>query len=567
MEPKKGTIHLSDTPRRRVLGMRVQPSRHLLLLGLITLMVILAWHTRFIEDDAFISFRYAANWVAGKGLVFNAGERVEGYTNFAWTVLMALPLQLGLDPVRFTFWLGMSLFAGTLVLTYWSARYLVRNRMLRLAVVLLLGTNYTFSAYATGGMETQLQTLCVMAATGLLLGGLATADWSRRRLLGLSLVGALATLTRLDSTVLVGAMIAATGIRILGEQARPITQKGARLLWLFLPFLIIVGAWLGWKWSYYGALLPNTFYAKVAGSEHLGAGLRYLWLFLRTYWLLPFPLLVGLALIKARRFDLRIMAPGVAILLWGAYLIQVGGDFMEFRFLVPILPLIMLLVVWALETLFGDLPRGRWLQAAAVGFVLIGSLSHRLTFPDSRLRIRLGVETISQLEDHLYAPDENWVGIGKSLGLVFHDEAQVTLATTAVGAIPYYAELPTVDMLGLNDPWIARHGPLVGQKSGHQRRPTLNYLLQRQTHLVLGHPWIQRIDDPLAKSYSLQDRDRLAIRFNLVVEDWDRVPRGARIIEIPIGRRYILSVLYLVPHPAVDAAIIANRWQTYPVWD
>ena len=29
-------------------------------------------------DDAFISFRYADNLVAGDGLVFNAGERVEG---------------------------------------------------------------------------------------------------------------------------------------------------------------------------------------------------------------------------------------------------------------------------------------------------------------------------------------------------------------------------------------------------------------------------------------------------------------------------------------------------------
>ena len=55
-----------------------------------------AWE--FLCDDAFISFRYAENWVAGRGLVFNAGEQVEGYTNFSWTMLCALGMQLGIEP-------------------------------------------------------------------------------------------------------------------------------------------------------------------------------------------------------------------------------------------------------------------------------------------------------------------------------------------------------------------------------------------------------------------------------------------------------------------------------------
>jgi hypothetical protein len=38
----------------------------------------------FCVDDAYISFRYAASLLDGQGLVFNAGERVEGYTNFGW---------------------------------------------------------------------------------------------------------------------------------------------------------------------------------------------------------------------------------------------------------------------------------------------------------------------------------------------------------------------------------------------------------------------------------------------------------------------------------------------------
>ena len=42
-------------------------------------------------DDAMISMRYARNLAAGHGLAWNAGQPpVEGYTNFLWTLWMAL---------------------------------------------------------------------------------------------------------------------------------------------------------------------------------------------------------------------------------------------------------------------------------------------------------------------------------------------------------------------------------------------------------------------------------------------------------------------------------------------
>ncbi|MGB7063098.1 MAG: hypothetical protein WBF13_12190, partial [Candidatus Zixiibacteriota bacterium] len=55
--------------------------------------LILLFHVnylRFVCDDAFISFRYAKNFVEGHGLVYNIGEKVEGYSNFLWTLLLSL---------------------------------------------------------------------------------------------------------------------------------------------------------------------------------------------------------------------------------------------------------------------------------------------------------------------------------------------------------------------------------------------------------------------------------------------------------------------------------------------
>ena len=42
-----------------------------------------------LDDDQMVSMRYARNLVDGQGLVFNPGERVEGYSNFLWTMVMA----------------------------------------------------------------------------------------------------------------------------------------------------------------------------------------------------------------------------------------------------------------------------------------------------------------------------------------------------------------------------------------------------------------------------------------------------------------------------------------------
>ena len=51
----------------------------------------------WVGDDAYISFRYAENLTRVLGLVFNAGERVEGYSNFLWTLWSALGLRLGFE--------------------------------------------------------------------------------------------------------------------------------------------------------------------------------------------------------------------------------------------------------------------------------------------------------------------------------------------------------------------------------------------------------------------------------------------------------------------------------------
>ena len=96
------------------------------LILLVAFLVAVAWLNRFIQDDAFISFRYASNLVSGHGLTWNPGEPpVAGYSTFLWTVLVSSLLWLGVDPVIGSWALGLALFAGTLTATAALARDLL----------------------------------------------------------------------------------------------------------------------------------------------------------------------------------------------------------------------------------------------------------------------------------------------------------------------------------------------------------------------------------------------------------------------------------------------------------
>src|SRR5438094_320890 len=66
-------------------------SRGMLALGAIAIIGLYMTHALklgYVVDDAYISFQYARHFAHGEGLVYNVGERVEGYTNFLWVIML-----------------------------------------------------------------------------------------------------------------------------------------------------------------------------------------------------------------------------------------------------------------------------------------------------------------------------------------------------------------------------------------------------------------------------------------------------------------------------------------------
>src|SRR6476646_8857030 len=90
--------------------------------GAILIAHSLVWN--FVTDDAFISFVYSRNLVEHGQLVFNLGERVEGYTNFLWTVLLAVLMKMGLLPETMSRVLGTGFGIATFAVCAWASNRL-----------------------------------------------------------------------------------------------------------------------------------------------------------------------------------------------------------------------------------------------------------------------------------------------------------------------------------------------------------------------------------------------------------------------------------------------------------
>ncbi|HMD14547.1 MAG TPA: hypothetical protein VKI62_07980, partial [Bacteroidota bacterium] len=404
------------------------------------------------------------------------------------------------------------------------------------------GTNYTFSSYATGGLETQLQTMLCLLGVLLTLRFCSNERTSLVGCINISFVLAAALLTRLDSAIFCVVILATVALH-LRKGHRLLREKIEQSIAITAPLLIIIGGWLVWKIFYYGNILPNTFYVKASSITSLERGFNFLYVFIISYSLWPFVLLglfFGNRFLKKSRIQFGIVLP--IFFLWVVYIVKVGGDFMEFRFLVPVLPLFFISLVWLL---FNTIPYPS-IRLIGIALVVWGTIHHAQTFS---YNVEDRIEPIEDLRGHLYDEDKNWTGIGKILGEQFHYDSTITIATTAAGAIPYYSRMHAVDMLGLNDPWIARHGVVVSTIPGHQRLAPLSYLVSQKVNLIISHPQVLPLDA------SVNQVPLIPGMTDVNISDF-------RLIEIPLNDKYKFVALYLTPHHNIDSTIKRYGWTT-----
>jgi len=333
-----------------------------------------AWALRWTCDDAYISFRYAQHFVEGHGLVFNLDPSeapVEGYTNFAWTMWLALGMQLGFTGDRIETWSivsGVLCHAGTVLLLAGIAWRASGGR----ALVPIAACGYAALHHGASLAPAGLETALFVLLTTVLLRSVLVLRCVREAWLA-GFVGVLLAMTRPDGALFVGM----AGLFVLYDALR---RRAPRLLVGYTaPFVLVFVPYLLWRHSYYGLWVPNTFYAKSAGDPYAGQGLFYVSEFGKCYWaLLPVllvplwwvvhkpDLLAPVSSFLGRRPWLAILAfvvPYVGFVIW------VGGDFMFSRFLLPILPALLLSLDFACLRW-----RALWLQPIAAVLLVAGLL-------------------------------------------------------------------------------------------------------------------------------------------------------------------------------------------------
>jgi len=492
--------------------------------------IFIGYQLRFIQDDAFISFRYAEHLVNGHGLTWNIGEApVEGYTNFLWVLIMSVGAYLGFELIAWSMILSILAGFGTILVTYRLALYIMSDQSWALLAILLLGTNYTFLAYLTGGLETQLNTFLIVLS--IYLAYKAVIQKKHLILIYLSLVFSLCILTRLDAILF---LVPITIYLFWKFSQMEFSRKDIiiRLILLSAPFIAIIFIWLVFKLHYYGDILPNTFYVKIQGV--ILYGIQYIYIFAAEYAFLIFIPLFLFYFTKIISTRLMILLVSM-IMFWLAYIIKLGGGFMEFRFFVPILPLICIICTVIIKFIADAKIR------IAILFLLIASsTAHAFWFQGHS-----GMESIRSLNSAIYDKEYNWKGVGKLLGESFfkEDSNPVKIAVGPAGAIPYYSRLFTIDMLGLNDRWIAKNGIIVGKRQGHYKFTTLNYLFRREVNLVVGQPQVKPVNS---------DVNRNPQRFFNKKIDISALPLNSKIMEIPMDDEYKLEVLYIKKHPLIE---------------
>ena len=422
------------------------------------LLVLLAHALLFgawIVDDAGITFVYARNLAAGHGLVSQPGlPPVEGFSNFLWMLAFVPAFLAGLfDPVIVPKLASLALLAGSFVLLDRALFSLTGSRAVSLVTLSLLAVCSPFVIWTVSGLENPLYVFLLCLLLWLIIREREGDAFP----LAAGLVAAGLALTRPDGILFAGLYPLLTLTTGKSGWGRAIRYAGV--------FALLLGAFLLFRWTCFGDLVPNTYYAKGGPNAKVYLDLVTLQpkLTAKAFELfesvagpgnvlLPVALLAGTAfLIGRRRFEWK-----HAVLLAFAYFgavpfLLLPFDWMEeYRFGTPFFPFLYAYSV-TLAASLGEMllpdPARRRLPALVAGLAAVG-LS--LTLFAGRSILFAATPTVSFQE----VVERFGLRYNRYADLLGLDQGSILLPD--VGGTLWTSRLRVYDLVGLTDRTIAR---------------------------------------------------------------------------------------------------------------
>ena len=452
-------------------------------------------------DDAYITFRYAQNLAAGRGLIWNiGGPNVEGFTSLIDVILLALGIKAGISPVIWSVVLGV---LSVLISIYIVVRILVDQfRFLHPIAAVALGiylVDDVTSIHVTSGLETQLFVvfLVLMAYQG--LSFLKVPQLKHGILFSFFLFTTI--LTRPEGVLYGSAIFLVLFFFLYKNRENFVYASGLKYLILAgLLFVFLVFVYGIWKLSYFGYLLPNPFYVK---SNQLSFdGIKYVGYFILSISILYSPFLAGVIISflknKTKPGKLNgvllyelflLLAPvGLALCYYLTIIHEVGG---AHRFSYPT----YLFIVSALAITISLMFRERVIRTSTANILIALSI------------VYLGIMSIVQT--HLQfspIPVDEFTQYHLTIANALKETKlgpDGKVLCDASGIIPYTSGFTQVDRVGLTDNFLS------GRKKVSQKERE-DYMWNQNPDVYIGYElpatpgFGNKNDDPVMREEYIQ---------------------------------------------------------------
>ncbi|XOB61318.1 hypothetical protein ACMC56_11975 [Campylobacterota bacterium DY0563] len=411
----------------------------------------------FASDDAFITYRYAENLFLGNGIVFNLQDRVEGYSNFLYLLLMSLGFFFTTKYIYIYSVLINTLFLFATLYIFYKLIKSQFNDKFALLSIALLGLNPAIWANVNTGLET-IFTLFIFVSFWYVL-----KNPPNQKLFWLFLLSFVSILLRVDGFIL--PIIVVIYLFLASEKKLAIK--------LFVFILFVMAVYTLFRIVYYDDFIANTYYAKASGDilKRVSSGLLFLYEESFFNGFAFYFLFIFYFIFKNLKesFQKLISFELVFCVIWLLYIIYIGGDIYQERFLLVFLVLGIYFFIFFISN-----------QNIHFRYFLV-SIAFLLTllvfFKDGRF--------FYEKKDY-----DMWTNMGLFLDTV---PKNYTLAIDAAGKIPFYSKLHTLDMLGLNDKYIGKLDISGKNFSAGHSKFDVDYTLSKKPELIAS--WINKYQD------------------------------------------------------------------------
>lgn len=361
-------------------------------------------------DDSYITFRYVERFLEGKGITFNDGERVEGFSHPLWFFLLVFFKFL--FPLRIETISQILGFLSSISILFFLYNSFENSTFSKLLSSLFLLTTPAFLYYSTSGLETTLFTLLILLVY-----------LYRKNYITSGIFLGLLSITRPEGVLY--------GILFFIFNFKKIKKYFYGIALFLIPFI----SYEIFRIIYFKCIFPNTFYAKPSGIYGGSGGIFYIF---------PWIYSIGGPFIFLLFFSKKISKGAISLILSNLiFLIYTQGDWMLFgRLIFPIYPLILKIFCPFIEELLNKLKENFKIKRI-VFLIFLPLFSFIVWYPQFKTYIKdEGLATVLKGKDQIL--------VGKWLEKNIKGGKKVS--TFRLGGISFKAKnLIVLDLYGLTD--------------------------------------------------------------------------------------------------------------------